>query len=237
MGGNQPVPSAAARPSTDKTRCVVCKQEINSGAPLCPECKCYQSPWKNHLQYFAGVATLVVLTLAASSWVIGKVRAAYFYRNDVRVVECNTLGSAVIVNRGNGEVFLSHLLLWMPGRTSNWVAPEMKIDEKLSPGQFLSKGFPGSRIKGTAYFVRGLSSADFERLLARAANGDPCFEMAFFTDSDTDLRDIKIMAGPTLNTFNIAGYLEYWGSHSDSISRIQLTGTGMLRHDARAECK
>jgi hypothetical protein len=61
------------------------------------------------LQYFAGIATLLVLTASAMTWSWGNARVAFFYRDDVRVISANTLGSAVVVNRGDGEAFVENL--------------------------------------------------------------------------------------------------------------------------------
>lgn len=218
-------------------RCVACKQEIPSSASLCSICKSYQRSWKNHLQYSAGIATLAVLILSGSAWLVDKAHKTFFSRDDVRVVGCNTLGSAVIVNRGDREVFLSHLLLWMPGRTSNWVAPDLPINESLPPGQFLKRDYSFSRIKGTAYFVRGLSADEFQKQIERATNGDPCVEVAFYSSVDGNLPVLQTMATPTLNTFEVAGYLEYWGQRDQSAKKVPLTGIGVLRHDSKPECK
>lgn len=221
----------------ERKRCVACKQEIPAHASLCSICKSYQRQWKNHLQYGAGIATLFVLILTGSFWLFGRVRVAYFAREDVRLVSCSTLGSAVIVNKGDKEVFLSRVLLWMPGRTSGWIAPSLELDEKLPPGQFLRREFPPAKLKDLASFVRGVEPAQFEKLVTRAASDDACLELAFFSVSDTSLNDLRQMAGPTLNTFRVGGYLEYWGSEHDFATRVPIEGLGVLRQSSRAECK
>lgn len=142
-----------------------------------------------------------------------------------------------MVNRGDGEVFVSHLLLTMPGRSSNWLAPRLTFEEKLSPGQFLRKEFPPPRIGGNAEFVRGVATVDFENLVARAASGDPCLELVFFVATDPQLHETRQMAGSTLNTFQMGGYLEYWGSRRDIPGDVPVTGTGVVRRDLRQSCQ
>ena len=222
--------------TVDNKKCSVCKHDIPPTASLCSICRSYQQRWKNELQYYSGIAALLVLFLSASSWLIGRA-SAYFQRDDIRVISCNTLGAAVIANRGKAEVFISNLLLWMPGRKSDWEAPTLDINEGLPSGQFLKRQFPASRLQGPAFFVRGVDSVSFEKLISRAAKDDPCFELAFFESSDHSLRELKQMAGPTLNTFDVAGYLEYFGTHSDTAKYLSLSGTGVVRQDARAACK
>jgi hypothetical protein len=119
----------------------------------------------------------------------------------------------------------------MADRRSEWVAPYLDINEKLPPGQFLKRGFNASRIQGRTFIVRGLSPAEFQKLIARAAAEDPWVEAVFYSSEDLGLRDLQAMAGPTLNTFAVSGYLEYWG-RSTSATRIPITGTGVLRETA-----
>ena len=80
--------------------------------------------------------------------------------------------------------------------------------------------------------MRGATSADFETDIARAVNGDPCYELAFFTQSDSLSKELIQSAGPTLNTFEVGGYLEYWGlSKTDAID-VPIKGAGMVRQCA-----
>ena len=62
------------------TRCVACKHEIPAGASLCSVCKSYQRNWMNWLQYFSGIATLVVLIASGTIWMWGKARTALWPR-------------------------------------------------------------------------------------------------------------------------------------------------------------
>lgn len=187
------------------------------------------------MQYFAGIATLLALTISALFWVVEKGRSAFFSHENVVLVACNTLDTgAVIVNRGDKEVFISHLMLSMAGRDNRpWVAPVLTIDERLEPGQFLRRAFPTARVN-SGTFVKGLSADDFEKLMIKASTGDPCTEAAFFSNSDGMLANVMQTTAGTLNTFPVTGYLEYWGQ-GDSYTRIPVTGMGFIRQ-AVAPC-
>ncbi len=218
-------------------RCVACKQEILAGAAVCPVCKSHQRRWKNHLQYFAGIVTLAALTATATTWLVGRVYAAFFAHEDIHIVECNSLESAVIVNRGHAEVFLSHMLLRMTGQRPEWTAQQLEINEKLPPGQFLKREFYPARIKGKSIFVRSLNDDQFQKLIARAAAEDPCVEAAYYGEGDSGLQELLSMAGRPPNTFGVVGYLEYWGYRGTAPMRLPITGTGVLRVDSsRQEC-
>jgi hypothetical protein len=153
------------------------------------------------------------------------------------VISANTLESAVVVNRGDGEVFVSHLILTMPGRSGDWQSPRLLFEKSLPAGQFIRQEFPRPRLQDLTQFVRGLDTADFEKLVKRAANYDPCFELVFFVAQDSFLNELSQMAGSTLNTFQVGGYLEYWRLRGDAPVHVPVTGTGILRRDSRPNCQ
>ena len=216
--------------------CIACKSGLPDGATVCAACKSYQRAWKNHLEYGARVATLVVLTFSAGVWLFGKAREAFLYRDDVRLISCNSLRSAVVENRGDRPVFLSHLILTMPGRSADWEAKRLDFEEVLDAGRFTRRPFPPARLQDSAAFVRGIESAAFEDLVRRAANGDACLELAFFSASDGFLRELRQMAGQKLNTFRVGGYLEYRGRSKDDSILIPIEGSGVVRRAARSGC-
>ena len=220
--------------AVETQQCVACGQQIPKGVSLCSVCKSYQRNWKNHLQYSAGIVALIALVASALVWLWAS-RKDVWPRDDVRVVYASSLGSAVVANSGDRDVFVSHLLFTMPGRQSDWTAPRLVFDEKLAAGQFSRREFPKAKFD-TGEFVRGISDADFERLVSRAANGDPCLELVFSVASDPLLKELTIMPGPPLNTFKIGGYLEYWGLRSTSAVDVAIKGIGALRRDRRPEC-
>jgi hypothetical protein len=124
---------------------------------------------------------MIVLIVSAAFWLWGNSRLLLgLGRDDVALISANTLGSAVVVNRGDREVFVSHLLLFMPGRSANWQAPRLRFEERLPVGQFLRREFPRENPQEFREFVRGLNTPDFETLVNRAANGDTCLELIFF---------------------------------------------------------
>jgi hypothetical protein len=182
---------------------------------------------------------MIALIISAVFWLVGNGRVLLgFPRDDVRLIVANTPGSAVVANRGDREVFVSHLLLTMPGRSADWQARRLIFEERLPVGQFLRREFPKARLQEQAEFVRGLNAADFEKLVSRAANGDPCFETALFLDRDSLLRELNQMSRSTpLNTFEVGGYLEYWQLSGDAPVDLPIKGTGVVRRAFRQECR
>jgi hypothetical protein len=106
----------------------------------------------------------------------------------------------------------------------------ISVEKRLAPGQFLRHAFPRARVdSGT--FVKGLSADDFEKLMNKASEGDPCTEAAFFSNSDGMLATLMQSTAGTLNSFPVGGYLEYWGK-GESYTRIPVTGVGFIRQAA-----
>jgi hypothetical protein len=216
--------------------CVACKSQIPSGASLCSVCKTYQRVWKNHLQYIAGIVALVSLSITGVTWASSKIYAAFFARSEVHLITCNTLKSATIANTGDTRVFISHLTLWMVAKDAPWVGQWLELSEKLDPGQFLTREFPRDRMQGTAIWVRGLTDAQFKKLVERAAASDPCVEAALFGESDSFLYELKAMTRDRpVQTFEVAGFLEYWDNHGRDVW-MPIKGAGVLRVDSRQTC-
>ena len=164
--------------------CVACGQDIPETASLCSVCRSYQKSWKNHAQYFSSLAALIAVIFASITWLWANARPLIWYRDDVRLVAMNSLGSAVVLNRSDGEIFLSHLLLNIRGRSDTWHVRGLEFGEQVSPGQFVRKEFPKPKIGG-GDFVRGMRDAEFENLVSEAANGTPCSELVFLGANDS----------------------------------------------------
>jgi hypothetical protein len=214
-------------PDKPSHRCLACKQSIPAGATICSVCKSYQAPWKNWLQYFSGIAALLALTASAVAWLFANGRAMVWPRDEIGIISASSLESVAVINRGDRDVFLSNLIMTMPGR-SVWVAPTLEFNEKLSPGQFLQKSFPKPKLDA-ALIVRDVNEKEFEAMIEKALNNDPCYELVFFEKSDYRLDRLRQMSQTkVLNTFNVGGFLQYWTVTSKSPSYLPIEGSGVV---------
>jgi hypothetical protein len=66
-------------------------------------------------------------------------------------------------------------------------------------------------------------------MVKKAANVDRCLELAFFERSDYLLLQATQMAGGSLNTFEVGGYLQYWTVGSPAPSYLPIKGLGAVR--------
>jgi hypothetical protein len=61
--------------------------------------------------------------------------------------------------------------------------------------------------------------------------------LAFFSANDPKLRELEAMAGPTLNTFPVNGYLEYWGRSHKSSAFQPVDGAGIVLKSRQSVCR
>src|SRR5690349_16448564 len=88
--------------------CIACGSELPSTASVCSRCRQYQKAWKNRLQYWAGVSTLIVMAASALLWSATNMRRLLWPREELRLISANSMRSAVFFNQGDKEVFVSH---------------------------------------------------------------------------------------------------------------------------------
>ena len=216
--------------SEAKKPCIACGANIPAKASICSVCKSYQASWKNIIQYFSGIAALIALAASLITWLLGNARPLVFPRDDVTIMAASTQTQVVLANRGDRDVFVAHLIFTMPGRNHDWIAPRISINEKLAPGEFLKRSFETGRLDGPGTeFVRGASAEDFEAMIVKAARSDPCHELVFFEKSDQSFAELSQAAGPTLNTFPVGGYLQYWSVGHKEPSYVLVNGFGIVK--------
>ena len=207
-------------------KCIACKQEIPAAASICFVCKSYQRSWKNAFQYFSTLTALIALTSSALIWSFS-LRSTIWPTEDVRVLEANSTGIAVVANFGDQDVYISHLIFFMSGRTSNWQAPQIRFQERLAPGAIVRKEFPNQLSPATS-IARGVSEQALEDLIVKAASGDKCVKLGFFLDTDPALLLLSQMGGPTINKFKVSGFLEYVSGTSRTTKKKDISGSGLI---------
>lgn len=223
------------KPERPTAYCVACKHEIPLGASVCATCKSYQHNWMNYLQYAAGMTAAILFAASALAWLSGQVRAL-FYRDDVRLIAANSLDSAVIGNFGDGAIFVSHLSLFMTGRTTNWTSRRVTFNTMLPVGQFLKGEFLPKPTTEKYVYLRGLTTDEFDRRLTVAVSDESCFEIGFFSASDPTFQELRQIAGSALNTFDVSGRLEYWNTRQTAPLYMPIHGYGILGEYSKQDC-
>jgi hypothetical protein len=145
------------------------------------------------------------------------------------------LDGGIVANAGSTEIFLSYVILIMTGRAT-WVGREFPINDSVAPGKYLhfkapeQEDFDGS-------WMRGVSKADWERSVADTVIADhDCFRVVLFTVNDHLFRDAAKSAGPTLNTLEAAGFIEFQPILANAPQRLPLRASGLVLYKRSSNC-
>ena len=225
-----------------KAPCKVCGTPMPLGASLCPTCKFFQNPVRRQFQFFSSIASIVTFFVALASllaWLFSTVpnlRRTFFPRHHLSVVSANSTESIVFYNDGDRDVFVSQVLLQMSGRSS-WVAQPFIIQVGVPPGQFYPHKLTAAHGSQAGRIVRGVPDPEWQQLLSRAINQDPCLKLSFFAQNDPAYTSMASMAGPTLNTFPVHAYVEYLIPGSSTSERSAFPAIGIMKRDTSSTCQ
>ena len=151
----------------DEKPCRVCASKIPIGANLCHVCKTHQAVWKARLQFFPSVTALIVASVSFTAWTISQLpalRAILFPVEDLHVVSLNSLHGGIVVNQGDKEVFLSHIMLKM-NRRAPWGAQRFPITSLCRPESLSKCQCPEVMISGKGAGLEGYNLRYWKSLL------------------------------------------------------------------------
>jgi len=180
------------------------------------------------------VATASLIVWAITQW--PTVRILLWPREDVQVVAANPLEGAVIVNRGDYEVFVAHIWLYMTGRTGDWIGQQFFVHASVAPGKFLQVAPPRKDDFGLGFWVRNIKDAKiWEKFVDQAVNDKQCFQILLFALDDPFLRAI-LESAPTINRLAAGGYVEYRTLTAPTDTRTLVQATGVIRVRSTPDC-
>jgi hypothetical protein len=220
--------------------CKACGSPIPQSAGLCSVCKTYQGGWRAFFHFILSSLPLWVAAASLLVWAIGQwptIRILFWPREDVQVVAANPLGGAVIVNRGDYEVFVAHIVLYMTGRTSNWVAQPFPVNASVAPGKFLQVVAPRKDNFETGFFVRSVKDTKiWEKFVDQAYSDNHCFQILLFAVDDPFFQ-ATLAAAPTINRLLAGGYVEYRTVTALTYNRTSVQATGVIRARSTPGCE
>jgi hypothetical protein len=226
-----------------KAPCKVCGSPMILGASLCPTCKFFQNPVRRQFQFFSSIASIVTFFVALASllaWLFSTVPnllRTFFPQHHLSVVSANSFGSIIVFNDGDRDLFVSHVLLYMTGRTAQWRAPYLPIQAGVPTGQFARHEFPKPHDFPDGEFVRGVQEPQWKQLLSRAVANPQCFNLYFLAQNDPFYRMISQAAGPSLNTFPVTANVEYLVPGSSTPHLAEFPAVGIMHRDLSSACQ
>jgi len=188
-----------------KTRdCIYCGSPISSKAVLCPTCKNYQSAWRNHLTFAAGLAGFFTLLAGAALFVGQQAEQAYtslFWRNTLTVLAFDGGGedgtsNITVSNSGDGPLLLSRVEVhWKTGSEDfpfNKTVPIHALENFSFSGWAKSPAPQETKLPQFAILASptGVASQALFDLAARPS-GRKCINFRFYNPEHSNLARMK----------------------------------------------
>ena len=99
-------------------------------------------------------------------------------------------------------------MLYMTGRTSNWIAQEIPVFMSVASGKFLQVPVAQKDDFGEAFFVRSVKDAIWEKFVDQAYSDKQCFQILLFAVDDPVFQAV-VASAPTINRLPAGGYVKY----------------------------
>lgn len=93
-------------------KCIECLEQLPEGAKKCAKCNSYQSSWKNHLNYSAGIVGLFSVGAGALIYLFSQytnIKKEFYWEDKAAVYEYVGESHVVISNFGDGPIFVKSL--------------------------------------------------------------------------------------------------------------------------------
>jgi hypothetical protein len=214
------------------TPCVACRLDIPTEATLCHQCGSFQNRWLNWLKYVAGGAALIALAGSLVVYLISaapSVRRTLWWADAVEVKGLNSSEAIVILNRGDGPVFVSYAIVSMR-KSPPWTAPEIPIRQTIDAGHFLSHPIQNWPLREPAVIIRNIDDDRWADVVNRAARGDRCYQVVFYHPTDPAFETVKVIAGPSLRVLDAFGSVVFVSGKTGATHRrsFQAIGTVFL---------
>jgi hypothetical protein len=230
----------------EKKLCIACGHEIPVSARLCSECSSFQVGWKNTVRFLANVVGIASVIIAVITYVVStfpQLRRIVAWRESIRVLTLNEK-NYTFANEGDGELFVSHILMRYRFKPSdNFGRLHVPIGKVIMAGSILSGDFEISKhqdllLKLGGPYVSGVSDQEWIELLYSAVpiGQEGCTYMEFFARSDPAFNMMSGHLGDSLRTFVVEAELHYYSLHKHSMQFKTFDAVGVLKKSADPKC-
>jgi hypothetical protein len=190
-----------------------------------------QAWWQWWLPYLGGIAGFLALLGSLMAFTISKSIEIYkqvTYKEKITVISYDSRKNWLFLNSGDGEVFLSHMMIRCPELGIDMVD---KLNTAVKPKEFLhntnEQGGPDSETP-----VSGVSNDEWDVIQDKVAAGEnrytrPCktedgkegkdeftLRLTFLFSNDNELLFYKSDLGKELRTLEASGELVYFSANS-----------------------
>jgi hypothetical protein len=232
----------SCKSTSDKVQCIECKENISRAASICIHCSSFQKRWKNTLKYIASIIAIVVVTGTFLVWLVSmlpSIRKIICWKDDVRVIGLNSLGSTIVGNFGDGPIFLSHILVELPEIENKFRQRSHRIEflKLLKPGEIAEKDTLKEEY-GEIEFFQNSNFDDAKRkdLTTKAVRQKGCYRILSFIEEDPFFLDIKAQKRDPLSAPS-KGYIAYYTSREDQIKKTEIDIISVIVKQDAISCK
>lgn len=119
--------------------CLACGMPISANASICPTCKSYQRPWRNTLNYFAGIAGFIAVIGSAgafmTSHVLGVVKKREWH-DSISIAVMESKNQITLLNSGDGDILVTAVDIYVDAGENSFNGA-LDIDQIVKKSSFL----------------------------------------------------------------------------------------------------
>ena len=201
-------------------RCVVCKSQIHASAKLCPVCKSFQSPARRRIQFFVGIPVVLAVVVPFAFNQLMELYEWATSDSSVEIVRYHYPGEIVILNNGNGGVFVSEIMMNFPAmRNKDYViSTSLIVDEGKIGIWKIGESQPE---RWNAIEDKGIiERQQLEAIIASEILPEECVRADFYMVEDPALRMYKERTGNTAFTLPATAEVRYFGIESTESKEV-----------------
>ena len=161
-------------------------------------------------------------------------RKIFAWRDQIQILNFDSLGRIVVVNTGDGEVFLSHIHL-----ESKLTTPKprftttVELHTSVKSGQLISKKI--GRVEESV--VKGGTEEEWARIMNSAFQKSNCLMVRVLRQESERYLQIKEFYGEKLRTFPVNASLYFYTTKDHSLIEQQFPAIGIVMKTESEECR
>ncbi len=247
--------------------CIQCKNEIPLFARLCTHCGSYQNKFKNFIKYAAivvGFFAVLVTALMHSASLYPMVKTILFPKPEIEVIGVKSNLRLIIANKGNQELFITHvhyegknipyadiakeMISIVKDKSVGDVNLELNINVDffdtnedlgliIKPGQVIKHNFEIDIPEGMT-FVRDREKKEWDQIvyIAGLNKKSSCIRPVFFSPNDRRYLQLQKAYSNRLNTFPGQGSIHAFSPELDRTVEFPFKIVGTVVISKSAEC-